>query len=152
MYVKRQRAGVHNIVHHSFHSIFEFLMLVWTQVFYRILWMYVNMQECTWLHPGNTQRLFWYHILNKSVVVKISSVNPKCVHNLTFQYIWIYYIYFFLCSIQDAFTNKPEQKQTCLCCLELSSSNTFFSFPIWYLNFQLFLSADVISVHETNNF
>lgn len=32
---------------------FWILMLVWTQVFYRILWMYVNMQKCTSLHPGN---------------------------------------------------------------------------------------------------
>lgn len=52
-----------NIGHHSFHSVYEFLMLVWTQVFYRILWMCVNMQECALLQPGNKQRLFWYRML-----------------------------------------------------------------------------------------
>lgn len=52
---------------------FEFLMLVWAQVFYRILWMYVNIQARTSLHPGNTQRLFWWFIV----------FNPKCVHNIS---------------------------------------------------------------------
>lgn len=52
---------------------FEFLMLVSAQAFYRILWMYVNIQARTSLHPGNTQRLFWWFIV----------FNPKCVHNIS---------------------------------------------------------------------
>lgn len=52
---------------------FEFLMLVAAQAFYRILWMYVNIQARTSLHPGNTQRLFWWFIV----------FNPKRVHNIS---------------------------------------------------------------------
>lgn len=110
MDVEPQQAGEQK--HHSFYDIFEFVMLVWTPVFYHILWMYVNTQERPRLHRGN--RRFTY-LETSQCLFHWFVVNPTRVHNLMFQYIQIYYIFF--CSTHLQIKLKETNCIIWSCCL-----------------------------------